>query len=149
MSQVLINGSQIDVGMSDRIMFMGWDYSGTTGAWSTISGATYAYRLMTYNTTNANNDQVDFLASFSNGTYMLRIIFTAEPSSALVKLFVDDIDTGKTINLYAAGENLYAILDLTGIVLTAGHHKISLRAGIGAGGGYYIAFYSFTMWRTA
>lgn len=140
----------LGAGMLDHVTFWGWNWlTKTQGTWVLIRNAVYFLGFQFYNSSNTQNDQIDYIASFSGGNYSIRIMFIMETSNADFTVLVDGVSVG-VINGYGA-EDFNAVGDLINIPISAGSHIVSIKAASrnGAATGWYLTASSITLFRTS
>jgi len=139
-------------GGSGHLSIMPWNYSGITqGTWPIVVDTGCIENGILGNTSNAQNDQVDYKAYLDAGTYTFVIVATKGSTSAILTLLFDGVSQG-TIDLYSASPARNARQTITGIsVTTAGLKTISLKAATrnASSTGWYLQPQSLGLFRTA
>lgn len=123
----------------------------TQGAWVVLFNAVYPTYTILYNASTAQNDQLDYYAWLSKGTYTFQgYMFTNTPN-AILTLLLDGVSVG-TADTY--GSEVYGVLKtITSIaVTTSGRHVLSFKAATRNASnttGWTLGIHTFAMWRTA
>ncbi len=143
----VIGNTSIGAGIGDSIDILPWAYSSITqGTWVFQIVTTFWMRGELYNSSNALNDQIDYLFSSSAGVYSFNLSINRYLNRGIMTTYVD----GNSISVYDLNTtNGTWILVIPDITLTAGQHTLSLKATGKTGTGYYLGFASFKILRTA
>ena len=140
----------LGAGMSDHITITTYHNSGiTAGTWGMVIDSGMANNHFFWNSSGTQNDRVDYLVSFSGGTYTFAEMGYRDTNRAIMTLLIDGVSVG-TIDQYSASTKNVAG-SITGIAITAGSHTVSIKAATrnGSSGGWYLAYASLGFWRTA
>lgn len=131
----------------DHITINPWDYSAIIqGTWSFLIDINSAYQGFWTNSTPAQNDQLDYLAGFTGGTYTLRIFALKNTNKGIATFLIDGVSVGTVdMNGTLAYNTLFSI---TSIAIVAGQHTVSMKLATKTGSQYQIAFNSMAFWRT-
>jgi hypothetical protein len=127
-------------------------YTGfTQGTWAAFMSTLQMHNYYIYNSTNAQNDQIDFKVYLAVGTYTFSLL-GANGNLAIVSILIDGVSVG-TIDQYDAGGQAYNKLQqVTGIsITTAGLKTISLKAATRNAGAtsWWITATTMALFRTA
>jgi hypothetical protein len=157
----LVSGANTDAQLSamvtagsgeGHITILPWFYSGITqGTWPITVSTDRLMNGQTYNSSNAQNDQIDYLVFLAVGTYTLTFMGEIGNNRAIVTLLVDGSSAG-TVDFYHNGYVPNTLLSITGIsITTAGLKTISLKAATrnASCNGWQIAISSMALYRTA
>jgi len=140
-----------DIG-EGHITILPWHYSGITqGTWVQILDANQIFYGYFWNSSNTQNDRIDYKVFLAAGTYTFSIIGVTASNRAILTLLFDGASQG-TIDLYAAGTAYNVLKTITDIVVgTAGLKTISLKAATrhASSTGWYLSVSSMALFRTA
>jgi hypothetical protein len=123
----------------------------TAGTWVWFVASQYLAGVL-YNSSNAQNDRINFNIYLAKGTYTFDIIAVTGASYAIITLLFDGVSAG-TIDCYVAGGPNYSqkksITDIT--ITTAAILQLSLKVETRNASctGWYLACHSFALYRTA
>lgn len=97
----------------------------------------------------ALNNYYEWEVFVAAGTYTLRTNWNRTTNAGICTISVDGVDQGATIDMYGTAAPNQAT-DRTGIVLTAGRHKVRYRAAAknASSTAYYIQLHGFSLTRT-
>lgn len=106
--------------------------------------------LMSLNTSNAANDQLDYKGCFSGGTYTATLWSDKDTNRAKAHLLVDGVDKG-SFDMYAAAPTANQRTQITGIAIGGGVRTISLKLTDrnASSSGFYMEFVRLSLQRTA
>ena len=135
-----------------HITILPWNYSGITqGTWGWNTQASQLFAGTYYNSSNAQNDRIDYAVSLSAGTYSFILSFYATATGAILTLLLDGNSVG-TIDTYSGSNQYNQRGTITGIaVSTTGLHTISFKAATrnGSATGWSLYVSSAGLFRTA
>jgi len=141
-----------NIGLYEHININQYCYSGVTaGTWVTV-GATLAEQTMNefmYNSSGAQNNQIDYKSYFTGGTYSFRVKFDRNTDRGIITLLVDGSSVG-TVDTYGTSAR-NQLGTITGISIPAGAHTISLKVESknASSSAYYVVYGMMGFWRTA
>jgi len=121
------------------------------GTWVIYTAATQILYSALYNSTIAQNDQLDFKIYLAAGTYTFRVAALRDNNRGILSLLFDTVSQG-TVDLYNAGSESNFFGDITGIVVaTPGLKTVSLKAATKNtnSNGYMLCITYFVLFRTA
>lgn len=144
-----LDKTTLGAGMSDYLTILPWNNSSATGTWVIALATSFVLGSAIYNSSHANNDQIDYLASFSGGTYSIRIVYRRDTNRPILDFLLDGTSKATQDSYGATSDAL--IWNITGIAITAGSHTISIKVSNknGSSSDYYASFSSIGIWRTA
>jgi hypothetical protein len=134
-----------------HISILPFNYSSVIqGTWALVNESSQAFNYYLYNSSNAQNDQIDFKVYLAAGTYTFKELIHKTSDSAILTLLIDGISQG-TIDHYD-GSGAYNILaSITGIVIsTPGLKTLSLKAATRnvSATGWYLYLTALSLFRT-
>jgi hypothetical protein len=145
--------STLGAGISDHVTIRAWAGNQLdAGTWLAYQSGTYYGGYQLYNNSNANNDKFSYYASFSAGTWTFRLYVDTYSNRGIFDLLIDDVSIGTKDCYAAAGPTPNVLFEITGVIVTAGRHKVSIKVTghNGASSGYTIALIDgISAWRTA
>jgi len=135
-----------------HITILPWHYSGVTqGTWALAVDTLLVMNGYLSNSSNSQNDRVDYKAFLAAGTYTFSILPITNLNRAILTLLFDGVSQG-TIDLYTASTGYNATKSITNIIVeTAGLKTISLKAATrhASSTGWYLTISSISLFRTA
>jgi hypothetical protein len=145
-----ILGLPQDIG-EGHITILPWNYSEIIqGTWIFSLTASSIFYGIYYNSSNAQNDQLDFKIWLDAGTYDFVVIHQKTTSSAILTLLLDGESQG-TIDFYGSTSynNRSTINNI--VVANSGLKTLSIKAATrnGSSGGWILAPSSMALFRTA
>jgi len=122
----------------------------TAGTWTLYVNSSQLGNGYIYNSSAANNDQINFLVSFEAGTWSCGIIYLKFSYCGILDLLIDGVSVG-TSDAYAAVVTWTQRLIFTGLVITEGIHTVSIKVtGKNVSStGYVLDLSHFGFWRTS
>lgn len=142
--------SQSDIG-EGHITILPWHYSGITqGTWIVVSNAASLMAGYFQNTSDAQNDRIDYKAFLSAGTYTFSLMCAKNTTCAISTILIDGSSVG-TLDWYDA-LTYDVVQTITGIVVaTPGLKTISIKAATrnAGAGGWALYLCSMALFRTA
>jgi len=134
-----------------HISLMPWNYSAiTAGTWVWQASANQAFYGSYNNSSNAQNDQIDYKVYLDVGTYTFTNLTILDTSRAIITLLIDGGSVG-TVDCYAATA-YNSIKSISGIAITtAGLKTISMKAASrhASATQWYIYSSGISLYRTA
>ena len=134
------------------VSWLGAVYSAVTqGGFSLAINASQMLNYLLYNSTNAQNDQVDYKIWLAAGTYTFKSYFYTGPNQADRTVLIDGSSIG-VLNGYSAAPAFNVIGEITGVVIsTSGLKTLSFKAATRdpSSVGWYINLCCGVLFRTA
>jgi len=134
------------------LMSSGW--KAIQGAWAWVVAIGELFNGSLTNVSNGDGDAIEIeLEVPSTGTYTLFIGAPLDADAPIVMLYLDEVQIGVVggYDLYAAAPDIGAAIDVPGLVLAAGNHKLKVLAnGLNvASVGYTVRLNAIELIRTA
>ncbi len=128
-----------------------WAYNSITqGTWTLVSASGHIFYFYWGNdTTNAQNDQVDYKVYLSKGTYQFDCWYRKGADRGICSLLIDTVSQGtQDMGGVAAAMQLWTISNI--VIAASGIKNVALKVTDKSAGSDYIAqFTHFTFTRTA
>ena len=124
----------------------------TQGTWGDIYNANYPHYALVYNSSNTQNDRIDYAFWLTRGTYSLNALGTTLAAGGISYIYLDDTYIEEYQDWYSAGTVWGVIKTTTGItVAKSGRHIISFKVAQQhpSSSGYYLYIHSLAMWRAS
>lgn len=139
------------VGGSNILIFTFFNLSVTQGTWAIFAHASYWSGWGTYNSSNAQNDMVNFKVFLNAGTYTFKLMHAKFNSGAIATILIDGVSVG-TIDTYASATTYNNISAVTGITIASSGLKtlsIKLATRNGSSIGWYLNHGPITIFQTS
>jgi hypothetical protein len=136
-----------------HITILPWHYSAVIqGTWGFIADAAEIFAFQFNNSSDVQNDQLDYKIYLATGTYTFSMIGITTTTGAILTLLFDNVSQG-TIDLYSGGTVHNVLKTITNIVVaTPGLITLSIKAATRNASnttGWYLYISSMALFRTA
>jgi len=136
-----------------HITILPWNSSVITqGTWEAVLSSERVNYYYFRNSSNAQNDQIDYKVFLAAGTYTLRIVTATSAAYAIITILIDGVSIG-TIDLYSAATVNYVLKSLTEISISlAGLKTLSFKVATRNASnttGWYAELNSIALFRSA
>ena len=129
-----------------------WNYSAIiAGTWAWGDNTNQMYDGAWYDSSTADQDQIDYIVSLAAGTYTFSVLTITSNAYGIMDVLIDGASVG-TIDLYTLAAAYNVIKTITGIVVaTSGLKTISILANgkNGSSSDYTLTYNNFVLFRTA